>query len=165
MFPGQTPVRGVPSSCFLHLPIRLVATDAASRKLSLSKSWPGKWIAPPCSSGAEAYCLLDNLAHRKVWLGWEVLRKVRRGIPQIPREHTMTVGQKPQLITTCLLGLLVSCSFRAIQGTVGTSLTNVQYWHISWPVPLTRSLRGRDSLLPGEMGVVLVPCLPSPRQM
>lgn len=45
--PGQTAVRGVPSSCFLHLPNRLVTTGAASRKLSLSKSWLGKWTPPP----------------------------------------------------------------------------------------------------------------------
>lgn len=74
----------------------------------------------------------------------------------------MTVGQKPQLITAHLLGLLVFCSFPVIQETMRTSLTNVQYWHISWPVPLTRSLWGRDSLLPGEMGGLQFPAHQAP---
>lgn len=120
---------------------------------------------PPLLIRGQSLLSAGQLGSQESLVGVGGSEEGQRGIPQIPREHTVTVGQKPQLITTRLLGLLVSCSFPAIQGTMGTSLTNVQYWHVSWPVPLTRSLWGRDGLLPGEMGVVSVPCLPSPRQM
>ena len=68
--------RGVPSSCFSHHPSQ-AATDAASRKQSPSKSWPGKWdpSQPSHPSGAEAYCLTAALAHRKVeGEAWRVRR-------------------------------------------------------------------------------------------
>lgn len=75
-------VRGVPSSCFLHLPLRLVATDAASRKLSLSKSPPGKWTAPLTHPGPKLIvCWTPGPTGR---FGG-VLRKDRRGTPPDPR--------------------------------------------------------------------------------
>lgn len=113
--------RGVPSSCFLHLPIRLVATDAAIGSCPFPSPGQGNGWPPLAHPGPKRIvCWTTWLQGSLVVVVVGVLRKVRRGIPQIPRVHTMTVGQKPQFITASLLGLLVACSFPAIQGTMGT---------------------------------------------
>lgn len=107
--------RGVPSSCFSHLP-SWAAADAASRKQTPSKSRPGKWdpSRPSHPSGAGA-CYLTAALERRAAAGAH--QGSERALSQVAGEPAMTDAAEATPHCSPCLGALWSCPSPGCQVT------------------------------------------------